>query len=72
MLTKIWEIMVRWRTWLANSFFALLLFVPDILNQPEVLAIIPANYSKYVVAAAFLINIWLRPRPAVMKKDIQP
>ena len=57
MLTKIWEIMVRWRTWLANSFFALLLFVPDILNQPEVLAIIPANYSKYVVAAAFLINI---------------
>ena len=72
MLTKIWEIMVRWRTWLANSFFALLLFVPDILNQPEVLAIIPANYSKYVVAAAFLINSWLRPRPAVMKKDIQP
>jgi len=72
MLAKIWEIMVRWRTWLANSFFALLLFVPDILNQPEVLAIIPANYSKYVVAAAFLINIWLRPRPAVMKKDIQP
>lgn len=71
MLNQIWETLVRFRTWAFNLGFAVLLFIPDILNQPEVLAIIPATYSKYVVAAAFLINIWLRPRPAVMKKDLE-
>lgn len=70
MLAKIWDFLVRFRTWVANTFFVVLLFIPDILNQPEVLAVIPDAYDKYIIAAAFLINIWLRPRPAVMKKDL--
>ncbi len=71
MLKKIWETFVRWRTWAVNAFFVVLLFIPDILNTPEVLAVIPDAYDRYVIAAAFLINIWLRPRPAVMKKDLE-
>lgn len=70
MIHAIWETLVRWRTWCVNLAFALLLFIPDILNAPEVIAVIPAGYQKYVIAAAFLVNIWLRPRPAVMKKDL--
>lgn len=67
MLATVWDFLVRFRTWLVNSFFVLALFIPDILNQPEVLAVIPAGYQKYVIAAAFLVNIWLRPRPAARK-----
>jgi len=70
MMHAIWETLVRWRTWAVNLGFTILLIIPDILNTPEVLAVIPSGYQKYVIAAAFLVNIWLRPRPAVMKKDL--
>lgn len=72
MLAKLWDFLVRFRTWLVNSLFVVALFIPDILNTPEVLAVIPDAYDKYVVAAAFIVNIWLRPRPADRKKDIAP
>lgn len=64
-----WELTVRFRTWIANLFFAALIVAPDILNSPEVLAVIPSEYQRWVIAAGFLVNIWLRPRPAVMAKD---
>lgn len=70
-MAKLWELLVRWRTWLANTFFVVLLFIPDVLNAPEIIAVIPASYQKYVIAAAFLVNIWLRPRPAVIAKDLK-
>jgi len=69
-MQTIFEFLTRFRTWVFNLAFALLLFIPDILNAPEVIAVIPVGYQKYVIAAAFLVNIWLRPRPAVMKKDL--
>lgn len=65
----LWELIVRFRTWIANLFFAVLIVMPDILNSPEVLAVIPPEYQRWVIAAGFLVNIWLRPRPAVMAKD---
>jgi hypothetical protein len=68
---KVWDFLVRFRTWLVNTGFMLLLFVPDVVNQPQLLAVIPQGYHKYVVAAAFVINIWLRPRPAARAKDQQ-
>lgn len=71
MLAKAWDYLARLRTWVVNLFFVVLLFIPDVLNTPEILAVIPAGYTKYVIAAAFLVNIWLRPRPAVLKKDLQ-
>lgn len=64
-----WEYIVRFRTWIANLFFAALILVPDILSSPELLAIVPEQYVRYVVAAGFLVNIWMRPRPAVMASD---
>lgn len=71
MLGKLWEYLVRFRTWLFNIAFAAMLVLPDVLNAPEVQAVVPPQYQKYVLVAAFLVNIWLRPRPAVMAKDVK-
>lgn len=71
MLERIWEFVVRFRTWLVNVFGAAMILLPDILSAPEVLAVIPEGYQRYVIAAVFLLNIWMRPRPAVMAKDIE-
>ena len=68
MLANIWEAIVRFRTWLVNIIGAALIVLPELLNAPEVLAVIPVQYQKYVFVAALLLNIWLRPRPAAIKK----
>jgi hypothetical protein len=68
-MTYLWELTVRFRTWIVNLVFALMIVAPELLNSPEVLAVIPAEYQRYVLAAAFLVNIWMRPRPAVIKSD---
>lgn len=70
-MKRILEAVVRFRTWLANIVFAVLIVAPDLLNSPEVLAVIPAEYQRYVLAAAFLLNIWMRPRPAVIATDLE-
>lgn len=66
---RIWETIVRLRTWLFNIVLALLFIAPEILNSPEILAIIPAEYQRWFLVAAFLVNIWMRPRPAVVSSD---
>ena len=71
MLNQIWEALVRFRTWVVNLFAAALIVLPELLNAPEVLAVIPPSYQKWVFLAALLLNIWMRPRPAVMKKDVE-
>jgi len=70
-VTKLWEYLVRFRTWIVNLVLAITIVAPDILNSPEVLAVIPAEYQRYVLAAGFLLNIWMRPRPAVMANDLE-
>lgn len=59
----------RWRTYLVNLFLAALVVLPDLLNSPEVLALIPHDYQRWALAMAFLVNIWMRPRPAVLPND---
>jgi len=72
MFKDLWIAVVRFRTWLVNGIGAALILLPELLNAPEVLAVIPQQYQKYVFVAALLINIWLRPRPAVVKSDVKP
>lgn len=69
MLNRIWEAIVRLRTWVFNIVLALLFIAPEILNSPEILAVIPAEYQRWFLVAAFLVNIWLRPRPASLASD---
>ena len=68
-MKRIIEHAIRLRTWLVNLALALLIVGPEVLNSPEVLALIPAEYQRWALAAAFLINIWMRPRPAVLASD---
>lgn len=69
MIDRIWETLVRWRTYFLNIILALLFIAPEILNSPEILAIIPAEYQRWFLVAAFLLNIWMRPRAAAVKSD---
>lgn len=70
-MNKLWETLVRWRTWLVNTVFVVLL-------TPELLlallgfdwgTIIPARYMPYVTLAIIILNVWMRPRPAVVASD---
>lgn len=68
-MNKIWNTLVRWRTWLVNVLASLLIVLPELLNAPEVLAVIPVEYQKYVFVGALLLNILMRPRAAATKSD---
>lgn len=68
-MKRLFERIVRFRTWILNLVLTLAIVAPDLLNSPELLALIPAEYQRWVIAGAFLINIWMRPRPAVLPSD---
>lgn len=68
-MKTVWEYLVRLRTYIVNILYAVLIVAPDMFNSPEILALFPPEWARYVVAAAFLTNIWLRPRPAVIPSD---
>lgn len=68
-MNHLWEAIVRFRTWIVNLVASLLILLPELLNAPEVIAVIPQQYQKYVFVAALILNIVMRPRPAVMAKD---
>lgn len=69
MLNSIFLTLARWRTYIVNIALALAFAMPEILNSPEVLAVIPAEWQRWFLVAAFLANIWMRPRPAVLPND---
>lgn len=68
-MSRAWELIVRWRTYVVNIVLALLFILPEVLNSPEILAVIPHDYQRWFLVAAFLVNIWMRPRPASIKSD---
>lgn len=68
-MNRIWETLVRWRTWFVNVSASLLILLPELLNAPEVIAVIPIQYQKYVFVAALLLNVLMRPRAATIASD---
>lgn len=72
MFARLWDFLVRWRTWLTNVAGAVLLALPDLLyllNSSELMAVLPPGYQKWLALALLIVNIWMRPRPAVRAKD---
>ena len=68
------DFIIRWRTWLANVIGAVLLALPDLLlflNSSELMAILPTGYQKWLALGLLVLNIWMRPRPAVRAGDLQ-
>lgn len=68
-IAALWETLVRFRTWIVNLAASMMILLPELLNAPEVLAVIPPQYQKYVFVGALILNIIMRPRPAAMAKD---
>jgi len=69
MLDKLWDTIVRWRTALFNGIGGFVVLILPLLGAPEIMAIIPGEYHKYVYAGVFLVNWWMRPRAAVRASD---
>lgn len=68
---RIWDLLIRWRTYLVNFLF-IAVFTPDVIlffigfNWGT---IIPAKYMPYVILAQGLVNVLMRPRPASRAMD---
>lgn len=74
MFSRLWDFLVRWRTWLTNVAGAVLLALPDVLfllHSPELMAVLPPGYQKWLGLALLIVNIWMRPRPAVRANDAE-
>ena len=68
-MTSFIKTLARWRTWVINLLLAVITLAPEVLNAPEILAIVPQDYQRMFLAGLFLLNIWMRPRPAVLPSD---
>lgn len=70
-MNKLWETLVRFRTWFVNVVF-LLLLTPELLVALlgfDWASIVPERYMPYVTLAVIVLNVWMRPRPASIASD---
>lgn len=70
-MKKLWDTLVRWRTWLVNALFAVLL-TPELLVALlgfDWKLIVPPGFMPYVTLAIIILNVWMRPRPAATRDD---
>ena len=68
---RVTKTLARWRTYVVNGLLAFAVVAPELLNSPEILAVIPREYQRWALAAMFLVNIWMRPRRAVLPGDAE-
>lgn len=71
MLNKTWEWAVRLRNWIITIIGAVLLVLPEILQAPELLAVLPESWHKWVFVATMFLNLAVRWRPAVISTDLE-
>ena len=70
-MDKVWDVLVRWRTYVVNFLF-IAVFTPDVIlffagfNWGTIL---PAQYMPYIILLQGLVNVWMRPRPAARFRD---
>lgn len=71
MLQYIKDHIIRLRTWIVNVLFVAILS-PDVimvLIGANWGSVIPEPYINYVTILIPILNIWMRPRPAVLPTD---
>lgn len=68
-VSKLATALARWRTWVVNGLLALAVVAPELANSPEILAVVPREWQRWFLAGVFMLNIWMRPRPAVLPGD---
>lgn len=75
-MTALWDFIVRFRTWLLGVGGIVIVFLPDLidlasqlLNAPQIAAVLPEDWKKWAAAAGFILMIWSRWRPATRAAD---
>lgn len=71
-IAGLWDKLVRWRTYVVNFLFAVLL-APELVTALlgfDWGAILPPRVMPYVTLAIIIANIWMRPRPADRASDL--
>lgn len=69
LLAAVWDKTVRFRTYLFNGAIVVAVLAPEILGAPEVIALIPEDLRPWAAALVFIINVLMRPWPAVRAAD---
>lgn len=74
----IWDFIVRFRTWLIGVAGVAAMFAPDLielasqlLNAPQIVAVLPAGWKTWAGAIGFVLMVWSRPRPASRASDAE-
>lgn len=75
-MSAFWDFLVRLRTWLIGFVGIVLVLLPDLLpivgellNAPELIAVLPEDWRKYAAVAAIVFTVWSRWRPATRTAD---
>ncbi len=71
-LKDFWDHLRRWRTWAFNILVAAALGLGTILTAFDGFdwsSILPAPWDKVAIVGVVLVNIWMRPRAAVLPHE---
>lgn len=68
-LNKAWDFLIRFRTWILNVGTAIITIVPLVVATPEFQAVLTDEQLRWVLLGNVVLNLWMRPRPAVRAKD---
>lgn len=70
------DFIVRFRTWILGVAGIVAMFLPDLidlasqlLNAPQIVAVLPEGWKTWAAAVGFVLMIWSRPRPASRAHD---
>jgi hypothetical protein len=71
-LFDLWDHLRRWRTWILNVAVALALGLGQLaaaFDGFDWSAILPSPWDKIAIVAIVLLNVWMRPRAAVLPRE---
>lgn len=74
-MKRILKTVARWRTWLFNTLAGAVILVPEIVQALAGFGywgdIIPKKYMPLFTLFVLVVNVIMRPRPAVLPSDIE-
>lgn len=75
-MERLWDFIVRFRTWLIGIIGMLAMFAPELVdlvselfNAPQIVAVLPESWRKWAGAIGFIALVWSRWRPASRAAD---
>lgn len=75
-MSSLWDFIVRLRTWLIGTIGLFAVFLPDLidlaaqlLNAPQIAAVLPEGWKTWAAAIGFVALVWSRWRPATRAAD---